>query len=312
MKTQVCRYTLTAEDASNRVDLLLHNAFPERSRTYFQYLLEKGNITFKGQPLKKRFRLQTGDILEIVFEDKHPLSTRGENIPLDILFEDEDFVVINKPKDCVVHPAPGHPCSTLVNALVYHFQELEDQDHIRFGLVHRLDKDTSGVMVVAKNQRAHSALSEAFKTRQVKKTYLALCCGNPGQKTLQNYLGRDLKDRKKFAIRETGKEAVSFIETLAFYKGYSLVQISPKTGRTHQIRVHMHSLGCFIVGDPLYGSSKINKELNLNQQLLHAYSLHFEHPFTKEKLSFHAPIRDEMKSWILSLIPESQSLQQLK
>lgn len=312
MKSQICHYTLSAEDAHLRVDSLLQHAFPERSRTYFQYLLEKGNITFKGQPLKKREQLKPGDTLEIVFEDKHPVNTSGENIPLDILFEDEDFVVINKPKDCVVHPAPGHPNHTLVNALVYHFQELEDQEHIRFGLVHRLDKDTSGVMVVAKNEKAHSALSEAFKNRQVKKHYLALCIGNPGQKILKNHLGRDLKDRKKFAIKETGKEAISSIDTLAFHKGYSLVKVSPETGRTHQIRVHLQSIGCFIVGDPLYGSVKINKELNLNQQMLHAYSLHFTHPFTGQELSFYAPLRKEMKSLVSTLIPATINLLELQ
>ncbi len=312
MKTQICHYTLSADDADRRVDLLLHGAFPDRSRTYFQFLLEKGNITFKGQPLKKRLRLHPGDTLEIQFEERHPVSTSGENIPLHILFEDEHFAIINKPKDCVVHPAPGHPSATLVNALVYHFQELEDQEHIRFGLVHRLDKDTSGVMVVAKTEKAHHALSEAFKNRQVRKHYLALCVGNPGQKVLKNFLGRDHKDRKKFAIKDSGKEAISSIETLAFHKGYSLVKISPETGRTHQIRVHMQSIGCYIVGDPLYGSAKINKELNLHQQMLHAYSLHFKHPFTDQELSFYGPIREDMRSWILSLLPSTQSLEELK
>ena len=305
MKNQLATYTLSKQDEQLRVDLVLHNAFPERSRTYFQYLLDKGNITFKGAALKKREKLQSGDSLSILFEDKHPINTSAENIPLDILFEDEHFVVINKPKGRVVHPAPGHPNQTLVNALVYHFQELEDQEHIRFGLVHRLDKDTSGVMVIAKHEKAHEALSDAFKERRVNKTYLALCLGNPGTKTIQNFLGRDLKDRKKFAVKESGKEAISSIETLAFNKGYSLVKISPQTGRTHQIRVHMHSLGCFIIGDPLYGSAKVNKEMQLKEQMLHAYSLNFIHPFSQDELTFIAPLREDMKQLLSALIPNA-------
>lgn len=308
MKNQLATYTLSHHDAHQRIDLVLHHAFPERSRTYFQYLLDKGNITFKGAPLKKREKLHPGDSLSILFEDKYPINTCAENIPLDILFEDEHFVVINKTKGRVVHPAPGHPSQTLVNALVYHFQELEDQEHIRFGLVHRLDKDTSGVMVVAKHEKAHKALSDAFKERRVKKNYLALCLGNPGTKTIQNFLGRDLKDRKKFAVRESGKEAISSIETLAFNKGYSLVKISPQTGRTHQIRVHMHSLGSFIVGDPLYGSAKVNKEMQLTEQMLHAYSLNFIHPFTHEELTFTAPLREDMQKLLTALIPSAQEV----
>jgi 23S rRNA pseudouridine1911/1915/1917 synthase len=167
-------------------------------------------------------------------------------------------------------------------------------------------------MVVAKHEKAHSALSEAFKSRLVKKHYLALCVGNPGQKVIKNHLGRDLKDRKKFAICQTGKEAISSIETLAFNKGYSLVKVAPETGRTHQIRLHMQSTGCFIVGDPLYGSAKVNKDLDLCEQMLHAYSLCYTHPFTQEKLAFVAPLRDDMKALILSLIPEAKAFEELQ
>ena len=308
MHSSSCRYVVLPEQTSLRIDVLLHQAFPDRSRTYFQYLLEKGNITLQGSPLKKRDKPLSGSVLEIFFEDKHPSITTGENIPLDILYEDQDFVVINKDKNCVVHPAPGHPSGTLVNALVYHFQELEDQEPIRFGLVHRLDKDTSGVMVIAKHEKAHSALSEAFKQRLVKKHYVALCLGNPGVKTVINHLGRDVKDRKKFAIKETGKEAISHIETLIFHKGFSLVKITPETGRTHQIRVHLHSIGSPILGDPVYGSPKANKEHQIHQQMLHAYRLQFKHPFTQQELEFIAPIRQEMQKTAVSLIPAAADL----
>lgn len=283
-------------DPSCRIDSFLSLKFPDYSRTYFQHLIENQHIKVNGAPIKKREKLVIGDTVEVLFSCKEPLNASPQDIPLTILYEDEFFLAINKPRGLVVHPAPGNPCNTLVNGLLYRYKDLENQDPIRPGIVHRLDKDTSGILLIAKTQQAHERLSLAFKERQIHKEYLALCLGNPGSRTIHNQLGRDRIHRKKFTIvEEKGKEAISQIETLHFHNGYSLVKIFPFTGRTHQIRVHLHSTGCPVLGDPLYGSLKINQKLDLHVQMLHAHILRFKHPFKETAMTLEADMPKDMK-----------------
>lgn len=287
---------VSEEDPSCRIDAFLSLKFPDHSRTYFQYLIENNYIKVNGSPVKKREKLLPGDSLEIIFYSKEPLSAIPQEMSLNILYEDEFFLAINKPRDLVVHPAPGNPNNTLVNGLLYHYKDLESQDPIRPGIVHRLDKDTSGALLIAKTKQAHERLSLAFKERLIHKEYLALCLGNPGSKTLKNRLGRDPNDRKKITIlEEKGKEAITQIETLHYRDGYSLVKILPFTGRTHQIRVHLHSTGCPVLGDPLYGSPRSNQKLELDVQMLHAHILRFKHPFKETVMTIEAEMPDDMK-----------------
>ena len=287
---------ISKEDPSCRIDSFLCSKFPDHSRTYFQHLIENQHIKVNGRPIKKREKLTLGDTVEIIFNTKQPLSATPQNIPLTILYEDEFLLAINKPRNLVVHPAPGHPCNTLVNGLLYHYKDLEKQDLIRPGIIHRLDKDTSGILLVAKTSKAHEMLSLAFKDREIHKEYIAICLGHPGSKTLHNRLGRDPNHRKKITIvEEKGREAISQIETLQFHNGYSLVKILPLTGRTHQIRVHLHSIGCPVLGDPLYGSPKCNQKLNLHVQMLHAHKLRFKHPFKEVMMVLEAEMPEDMK-----------------
>ena len=282
--------TVGPDDEICRIDSFLNQKFPGHSRTYFQYLLEKNRVKVNGKEVKKREKLSLKDVVEIDFEDKHGYDTSPQNIPLSILYEDDFLLVINKPQGLVVHPAPGHPTNTLVNALLYRYKELPGGDKLRPGIVHRLDKDTSGVLVIAKTPKAHIDLSKAFKEREVEKQYLAFCLGNPGNKTINQAIGRDKKNRKKFALDPEGKSAVSHIEVVEFKNGCSLVKIKPETGRTHQIRVHLQFTKCPIIGDPLYGSEKANLKLSLKGQYLHAHTLSFFHPFLGKKMVFTAPI----------------------
>lgn len=287
---------VTPEDVLCRMDLFLSQKFSSFSRSYFSSLLEKSLVTLNGKIAKKREIPSVGDSIQFTHALSLPEKAEGEDIPLDILYEDEDLLVINKPQNFVVHPAPGHPNHTLMNALIHRYHQLKDQEKMRYGIVHRLDKDTSGVMLIAKNSRCHELLSRAFKERLIKKTYVALCLGNPKDTKVHNELGRCPTNRKKFTVVEGGKEAISEIKVLSFKHGYSLVQITPHTGRTHQIRVHLSHLGCPIVGDPLYGSSKINKELGCAGQSLHAQSIELLHPITGSPLYFEASIPIEFRN----------------
>ncbi|MCH9631340.1 MAG: Ribosomal large subunit pseudouridine synthase D [Chlamydiia bacterium] len=288
-------FQASEQDENSRLDLLLKSKFPEYSRSYFQYLIENGHITINGKPAKKRSLLQEGQLVDVNFIAKEILKAKPEDLPLELLYEDEDIIAINKPRNQVVHPAPGHSSKTLVNALLHHFHNLIRLDDLRPGIVHRLDKDTSGVILVAKNQKAHEKLSNAFKDRSMKKTYLALCLGHPKDQIVEGAIGRNPHDRKAMSIQDGGKEAVSKITTLKHKEGYSLVQIEPLTGRTHQIRVHLQSLGCPVLGDPLYGAKKLNDRLNIERQLLHAHKIAFKHPISGVSLEIVAEMPEDMK-----------------
>lgn len=284
------------EDENIRLDQLLKNKFPEYSRSYFQYLIENCFVTVAGQPAKKRTLPQMGQTVSVFFSAKEVLKARPENLPIEILYEDDDLIAINKPRDQVVHPAPGHSSKTLVNALLHHFSELIRLDSLRPGIVHRLDKDTSGVILIAKNQKVHELLSDAFKSRNMHKTYLALCLGHPKDQVVEGAIARSSRDRKSMSVQEGGKEAVSKVTTLEHKEGYSFVQIEPKTGRTHQIRVHLQSIGCPILGDPLYGSKKANERFNITKQMLHAYKIAFKHPISGVNIEIQADLPEDMKA----------------
>lgn len=289
------KLVVSEQDPPCRIDAFLHLKFPEYSRTYFQYLIEEGYVTINGHTIKKREPPALGDLIEILFHPKDSSDLSPQEMPLAILYEDESLLAINKPRGLVVHPAPGHPSNTLVNGLLYRYHAFQVLDTLRPGIVHRLDKNTSGILLIAKTQKALEALSLAFKERRIHKEYLALCIGDPGVKTLQNQLGRDPRHRQRMAIVQEGKEAISYIQTLEYKKGYSLVKILPSTGRTHQIRVHLQSLGCPVLGDPLYGHLRINERLKLSGQMLHAHTLHFKHPLCDQDMVLTAELPPDMQ-----------------
>ncbi len=290
------------EEEGLRIDKFLVSRFPNYSRTYFQYLIENGCVLLNGNLIKKRFCPEEGDEIEVCFQAIPGPSLLPEKIPLQILFEDEHILAVNKPPGMVVHPAPGNWSGTFVNALLAHCEHLApSEDPIRPGIVHRLDKDTSGVLIAAKTLIAHQKLIEDFSSRKIDKTYLAICIGRPTNGIIQAPIGRHPTRRKEMAVLPDGRDAISDVQTIAFNDQLSLAMIRPKTGRTHQIRVHMKHIGCPVLGDPVYGSAKLNQTLGPERLLLHAYRLGFNHPVTKVPIRLTAPIPDDFKPWMQRL-----------
>lgn len=288
-----------SEEEGIRIDKLLAHRFSSYSRTYFQMIIEQGCVLLNGEPIKKRICPEEGDEIEVCFQAIKGPSLAPEAIPLEILYEDEHILAINKPPGMVVHPAPGHWSGTFVNALLAHCEQLApSQDPLRPGIVHRLDKETSGVLLAAKTLAAHQQLIEQFSSRQMEKTYLAICCGRPPNGIISAPIGRHPVHRKEMAVLSDGKEAISDIQTIAFNDQISFSLIRPKTGRTHQIRVHLKHVHCPVLGDPIYGSEKLNQSLKPERLLLHAYKLHFEHPITKVPTRLIAPIPKDFKPWL--------------
>ncbi|ALP90857.1 MULTISPECIES: RluA family pseudouridine synthase [Clostridium] len=275
------------QDEGLRIDKYLSNIFKDKSRSFIQGLIEKENVKVNSKSLKSNYKLKKADEIEIMIPEPEILSVEAENIPIDIVYEDEDVIVVNKAQGMVVHPAPGNYNGTLVNALLYHCKDLSSINGvIRPGIVHRIDKDTSGILVIAKNDDAHNKLSEQLKDHSMKREYYALIEGrlknNDG--TIDKPLGRCKKDRLKIGIIEDGKRAVTHYEVVERYNGYTLVKCVLETGRTHQIRVHMASIGFPLVGDPLYGFKR--QKFKLEGQVLHARTLGFIHPRTGEYMEF--------------------------
>ena len=275
------------ESENNRIDKYLAEAFNGKSRSYIQGLIEKENIKVNGKSIKSNYKVKEND--EIVIDMPEPLELEvvAEDIPLDILYEDNDVIVINKPQGMVVHPAPGNYTKTLVNALLYHCKDLSTINGvIRPGIVHRIDKDTTGVLVVAKNDEAHNFLSKQLQTHSMKREYIALVEGRLKEDTgtINKPIGRNKKDRLKMGIVDDGKRAVTHYEVLERYKNTTLIKCVLETGRTHQIRVHMASIGHPLVGDEVYGFKK--QRFKLQGQVLHAKTLGFIHPRTKEYMEF--------------------------
>jgi len=271
-----------------RLDRYLTQVLPQFSRAYLQKLIVQGHIRVNGQRTKANQRLNKVDRITVELPPLpgHPLA---EPIPLTIIYEDEDILVIDKPAGLTVHPAPGHPSHTLVNAVLAHCPGLVvSNEPMRPGIVHRLDKDTSGLIVIAKNDFAREYLASQFKSRTVTKGYLVLVKGrlSPEQGIIEAPIGRDPRSRRKMAIVEAGKEASTQYQVRKYLDNYTLVEVTPITGRTHQIRIHLSAIGCPVVGDPVYGI----KSAHLNRQFIHAYRLGFRLPSTEQYQEFTSPL----------------------
>lgn len=294
---------VTESEVGQRLDKLLALHFPSHSRSYFQYLIEKQAVLLNGELVKKREKPNVGDEIEVCFLLTEQLSAEPENIPLDILYEDEAIIAINKPAGFVVHPAPGSPSGTFVNALLYHCQTLtkEPFDSLRPGIVHRLDKDTTGVLIAAKSYEAHQHLIAQFSARKVDKRYLAVCAGHPPEGLVSAPIKRHPIHRQEMTVSPDGKEALSQISVRMHREGLSLVEVQILTGRTHQIRVHLKHLNAPILGDPVYGPVSLNQKYKLTRQLLHASSLTLQHPVTGKPLRIEAPIPTDMQNFIAQI-----------
>ncbi len=287
---------IVEEKMAGRLDAFLAGTVPEVSRSGWKGLILDKRVTVNGSACKPNHKLRVGDELCWTLPEKVSTDPQPEDIPLDILFEDAAVLVLSKPPRLVVHPAVGNESGTLVNALLFHdpaYQSLE-----RAGIVHRLDKDTSGVMVVAKTEKAMAELQRQFKARETAKEYLALVWGSPPPSgRIETLIGRNSRHRKKMAVlKEGGRVAVSNFQTLERFPETSWVQVGIETGRTHQIRVHMAHLGHPVVGDAVYGRARKNKlPLEVPRQMLHAAKLEFTHPDSGKRLSFEAPLFDDMR-----------------
>ena len=282
-----------AEAAGERLDSFLAKSLPELTRSAAQRLLERGAITSAGRPVRKNDRPAPGDVLEVVLPDPEPIDVRPQDIPLDVVYEDGDVIVVNKPVGLVVHPAPGHPDGTLVNALLYHCGTSLSgiNGELRPGIVHRIDRDTSGLIIAAKNDRAHLALAAQLQDHSLARTYEAVAVGSLREDsgTVDAPIGRHPVDRKKMAIdRKNGREAVTHWTVLARYPGCTHVECRLETGRTHQIRVHLATIGHPLLGDTVYGAKK--PVPGLAGQCLHARRLRFVHPATGEPVELECPL----------------------
>ena len=291
-----------------RVDKYLSVIFPDSSRAALQKAVEAGNALINGKPVAKNYRLRAGDRLSFSPLAVRPLDVTPENIPLDIAYEDNDLLVVNKPKGMVVHPAPGNYDGTLVNALLYHCPDSLSGINgvLRPGIVHRIDKDTSGLLIVAKNDFAHRALASQIAEHSFKREYRAIVTGHLKEDsgTVIAPIGRNPNDRKKMAVTDkNSKNAVTHYETIEKYVGYSYLKLRLETGRTHQIRVHMAYLDHPLAGDTVYGHPPKN-ELSLGGQCLHAGLIGFVHPRTNEYMEFQSPLPDYFKKFQRSLTLE--------
>ena len=289
------------DDQKIRIDLYLTQKEIYPSRSQIRNLIAQGKIKVNGNPIKPSYILKNGDVIDLAFPENKELKIKAEAIPLDIIYEDEYLVVVNKPADMIAHPAGKIRSGTLVNALLYHCQNSLSGigGVIRPGIVHRLDKNTSGLMVVAKNDFAHLDLSRQIKDHQVTKKYLALVHGNLKDDSgiIDAPIGRNLKNRKKMAVTEgKSREAITHFKVLKRFSGYTLVEATLRTGRTHQIRVHLAFIGYPIVGDRLYGHRR--QGLNINRQALHSHILGFVHPASKKYMEFSVPLPQDMQELI--------------
>ena len=285
--------TLTADRAGERADALISRLVPELTRSAAQKLLERGGVTLDGAPVRKNHRPAPGQVLTVALPDPEAVDLAPQKLPLDVVYEDGDVIVVNKPVGLVVHPAPGHPDGTLVNALLYHCGASLSgiNGELRPGIVHRIDRDTSGLIIAAKNDRAHLALAAQLQDHSLTRTYEAVAVGGLKEDsgTVDAPIGRHPVDRKKMAIdRKNGREAVTHWSVLARYPGYAHVECRLETGRTHQIRVHLASIGHPLLGDTVYGAKK--PVPGLAGQCLHARRLRFVHPSTGKTVELECPL----------------------
>ncbi len=299
---------INEENVGKRIDSFIPLIQKEISRSMVQKLIEQKNIKVNGKDTKHSYKLKLNDEIEITIPQAKEIDLKAQDIPLNVIYEDNDIIVINKPKGMVVHPANGNPDGTLVNAVMNLCKDSLSGigGEIRPGIVHRLDKDTSGAIIVAKNDKAHIALSEQLKNHEVKKTYLALVRGiiKENEATINMPIARSKKDRKKMDVDKDGKEAITHFKVLGRYKNkYTLLQINLETGRTHQIRVHLSHIGYPIIGDEVYSNGK--NEWNVSGQCLHAWKLEFKHPITGKEISLEAEIPEYFKKIIKELEEEN-------
>lgn len=294
--------TAEAEDAGTRADVFLAAKLGV-SRSNMQKLLEDGRVKRGEKIIKANYKVRAGEMFVVDIPEPEPIEAVPENIPLDIIYEDDDVVVLNKARGMVVHPAPGNYTGTLVNALLCHCSNLSGiNSAIRPGIVHRLDKDTSGIMIVAKNDAAHISLSQQIQSKTAVRTYLAVVRGNikTDSGTIETQIARDKTDRKKMAVvKEGGRDAITDYKVLERFGKYTLVRCKLRTGRTHQIRVHMEYLGYPLVGDPKY--SPMKTPFGIKGQALHSHTLEFTHPRTGERMKFEAPLPEDMHKIITRL-----------
>jgi 23S rRNA pseudouridine1911/1915/1917 synthase len=287
-------YFFVVDIAGPRLDKYVGERCPELSRTHAQQLIQDGFITVNGKTVKPSLKLNIGDKVAIVIPPEPPPHLEPENIPLKIVYEDADLLVVDKPAGLPVHPAPGHPSHTLINAILNYLPALgADADSLRPGIVHRLDKDTSGLLLVAKNRLAQANLSQQFKNRTVKKTYITLVRGKltPERGTIEAAIGRDPSHRQRMAVVAKGREARTEYRVIRYIGGYSLLEIKPETGRTHQIRVHLAAIGFPVVGDATYGL----KFPRLPRQFLHANKIAFRLPSTGAFVEFESPLPPDLE-----------------
>lgn len=295
-----------SERSGERIDAFLGRSFEALSRNYIQKLISEGAVTLNGETIfVKKVIVQSGDLIEITVPSPEPLNILAEDIPIEIVYEDDDLMIVNKPQGMVVHPAPGHYTGTLVNALMWNTEKLSSINGvIRPGIVHRIDKDTSGLLMVAKTDFAHEKLAAQLKDKSSIREYFAIVNGvlKTDKGTIDAPIGRHHTDRKKMGVMAQGKSAVTHYEVQAFFRYHTLVKLTLETGRTHQIRVHMASIGHPILGDPMYGLK--NERVKYSGQALHAKKIGFIHPRTGELVVFDS----ELPEYFIKLVEKCRTL----
>ena len=297
------KYIVKNEDKGKRLDRYVTEQNAEITRTAVQRLIDEKNILVNGKEQKASYKVNENDVVEVEIPEPKKIEIKAENIPIEVIYEDSDIVVVNKPKGMVVHPGNGNLDGTLVNAIMAKCEGSLSGigGEIRPGIVHRIDKDTSGLLIVAKNDKAHVNLSEQIKEHKVKKTYIALVRGvvKENEATIDMPIGRSKTDRKKMAVCKDGKNAVTHIKVLKRWEHYTLLQVNIETGRTHQIRVHLSYIGYPIIGDYTYSNGK--NEFGVVGQCLHAQKLEFKHPITNKIVELEAPLPEYFQEIIQKL-----------
>ena len=290
-------YIVNQEEKGKRLDTYIPSVDTDITRTSAQRLIEDGNILVNGKNAKVSYKIQENDKISVEIPEPKQIELKAQDIPIEIVYEDSDIIVVNKPKGMVVHPANGNPDGTLVNAIMAICKDSLSGigGEIRPGIVHRIDKDTSGLLIVAKNDNSHVKMSEQIKNHEVKKTYIALVRGvfKENEATIDMPIGRSISDRKKMAVNKNGKNAITHIKVLKRFDKYTLLQVNIETGRTHQIRVHLSHIGYPIIGDYTYSNGK--NEFDVVGQCLHAQKLEFKHPITQKDMCLEAELPQYFK-----------------
>ena len=297
------KLVVNSNDSGTRIDAYIAGNVKELSRTMVKKLADEGNIKVNGNVPKVSYKVQENDVIEIIIPEAKELDIKAQDIPIEVVYEDDDIIVVNKPKGLVVHPANGNWDGTLVNAVMAICKDSLSGigGEIRPGIVHRLDKDTSGLLIIAKNDKAHLNMSNQIKNREVKKIYYALVRGivPENEATINMPIGRSTKDRKKMAVTKDGKEAITHFKVLERFNKYTLLEVKIDTGRTHQIRVHLSEIGYPVVGDEVYSNGK--NEFGIKGQLLHAKSLDFKHPITGKQMHLETELPQEFQEVLQQL-----------